>query len=172
MRETPVPHVVEQAVLAAPALPPAGREEPNAPWRNMAGVGGELSMFNPIPFQPSFDTSSITQMYAGLPFPSGCLDSEEEYGSSFALDFSRLRDPESMLQFLYVCDEMLSESSDGYDFGGGGYDLTRKCFHIDLEIPEEGDHLGMPREGDQPPPHNPDKAQTLLGSHVAHLVQL
>jgi uncharacterized protein YhaN len=30
----------------------------------------------------------------------------------------------------------------------------------------------MPQEGDQPPPHNPDGAQTPLGSHEAHLRQL
>jgi hypothetical protein len=54
-------------------------------------------------------------MYARLSFPSWCLDSEEEDGPSFPLDFSGLRDPESMLQFLYVCDEMLSESSEGYN---------------------------------------------------------
>jgi hypothetical protein len=138
----------------------------------MAGVGGEPSVFNPIPFQPSFNTSSVTRMYDGLPFPSRCLDSEEEDGPSFALDYSRLRDPESMLQFLYVCNEMLSERSEGYNSGGEGYDPTREFFHIDSEIPEEGDHLGMPREDDQPPPHNPDGAQTPPGSHVAHLEQL
>ena len=54
-------------------------------------------MFNPIPFQPCFDTSSITRMYARLLFPSGCLDTEEEDDPSFALDFSGLRDPESIL---------------------------------------------------------------------------
>jgi hypothetical protein len=97
MWETPVPHVVERAVSATPALPPTGREEPNAPWRDMARVRGELSVFNPIPFQPSLNTSSVTRMYNGLPFPSGCLDFEKEDGPSFALDFSRLRDPESML---------------------------------------------------------------------------
>jgi hypothetical protein len=58
----------------------------------MAGDGGEPSVFNPIPFQPSFDTSSVTWMYAGLPFPSGSLDSEEEDSLGFALDFSGLRD--------------------------------------------------------------------------------
>jgi hypothetical protein len=73
-----------------------GQEEPVAPWRDMTGDGGEPSMFNPIPFEPSFDTSAITRMYARLPFPSGSLDSEEEDGLSFALDFSGLRDPESM----------------------------------------------------------------------------
>ena len=37
-------------------------------------------MFSPIPFQPSFDTSAFTNMYADFPFPSRCLDSEEEDG--------------------------------------------------------------------------------------------
>jgi hypothetical protein len=60
MWETLVPHVVERVVSATPALPSAGREEPDALWRDMAGVGGEPSVFNPIPFQPSFDTSSVT----------------------------------------------------------------------------------------------------------------
>jgi hypothetical protein len=129
-----------------------GQEEPVVPWQDMIRVGGEPSVFNPIPFQPSFDTSSITRLYVGLPFPSGYLDSEEEDGLSFSLDFSGLWDPESMLQFLYACDKILSESSEGYNNGGEGYDPTRECLHIDSEIPDEGDHLGMPQEGDQPPP--------------------
>jgi hypothetical protein len=88
--ETPVPHAVERVVPAAPVLPPVGREESVAPWRDVTRVGGESSVFNPIPFQPSFDTSSATRMYIRLPFPSGCLDSKEEDGPSFALDFSGL----------------------------------------------------------------------------------
>jgi hypothetical protein len=47
-------------------------------------------MFNLIPFRPSFDTTSVTRLYASLPFPSGCLDSKEEDGPSFGLDFSGL----------------------------------------------------------------------------------
>jgi hypothetical protein len=134
-------------------------------------------MFNPIPFEPSFDTSFVTRMYAGLPFPSGCLDSKEEDGLSFDLDFSGLRDPKSMLQFLYVCDEMLSKSSEGYSSSGEGYDLTRECLHIDSEIPEEVYHLSMPQEDDWPPPCDrevgePGRAQTPPGSHVAPLKQL
>jgi hypothetical protein len=170
--ETPVPHGVEQTVSATRALPPTGREEPDTHWRDMEGAREEPSVFNPIPLQPSFDTSSVTWMYVGLPFPSGCLDSEEENDPSFALDFSRLWDPKYMLQFLYACDEMLSESSKGYNSGGEGYDPTREYFHVDPEIPEEGDHLGMLREGDQPPPRNPDEAQTPQRSHKAHLEQL
>jgi hypothetical protein len=129
----------------------------------------EPSVFNPIPFQPCFDTGYDTKMYAGLPFPSRCLDSEEEDGPSFALDFSGLRDPESMLKFLYACDEMLSKNSEGYSSSGEGYDLTRECFHVDLGLPEDGDHLGMPPEDDQPRPHNLDRAQTPPGRCEAHL---
>jgi hypothetical protein len=88
--ETPVPHFVERVVPAAPVLPLADQEEPVAPWRDLVRVGGEPPVFNPIPFEPSFDTSSVTRMYAGFPFPSGCLDSEEEDGPSFALDVTPL----------------------------------------------------------------------------------
>jgi hypothetical protein len=45
------------------------------------------------------------------------------------------------------------------------------------EIPKEGDHLGMPWEGDWPPPRVQEAvelggSQTPPGSHVAHLEQL
>jgi hypothetical protein len=70
--EAPVPYTIEQAVLATSVLPPAGQEELVVPWQDMTRVEGESSMFNPIPFQPSFDTNSITRMYAGCwgPFSS------------------------------------------------------------------------------------------------------
>jgi hypothetical protein len=74
---SPLPHDIEQGASAAPALRLMGQEEPDAPWRDMGGDRGEPSMFNLIPFQPRFDTGYNAQMYVGLPFPSGCLDSEE-----------------------------------------------------------------------------------------------
>jgi hypothetical protein len=82
-----------------------------------------------------------------------------------------------MLQFMYASDEILFESSEGYKTSGKGYDLAQGCLHIDSEIPNEGDHLGMPREGDQPPPCvqeavEPGGTQAPPGSHVAHLEQL
>jgi hypothetical protein len=70
---------------------------------------------NSIPFQPSFNTSSLSGLYTGLPFPSGCLDSEEEDGLIIGLDFFELCYPESMLQFLFACHELLSDSSDDYN---------------------------------------------------------
>jgi hypothetical protein len=129
---------------------------------------GEPSMFNPIPFQPSFDAISLTSLYAGLPFPLGCLDSDEEDGLGIGLDFSRLRDPESMLQFLFTCDELLSDGSDGHNTDEGGYDPTRMCFHVYHEEHDGGNQLSMPRENDVPPPHvgearEPGEARTLQG---------
>jgi hypothetical protein len=40
------------------------------------------------------------------------------------------------------------ESLEGYNTNREGYDPTRECLHIDPEIPNEENHLGMPREGD------------------------
>jgi hypothetical protein len=66
--------------------------------RETWGDGGEPSIFNPIPFQPNFNTSYDAHMYGELSFPFECLDSKEEDGLGFALDFFGLRDPKSMLQ--------------------------------------------------------------------------
>jgi hypothetical protein len=87
-------------------------------------------VFNPIPFQPSFETSAFANMYVDLPFPSGCIDSEEEDGPSPDLDFSRLRGPKAMLQFLFACDELLFDGSNDYNTNEEGYISTRECFHV------------------------------------------
>jgi hypothetical protein len=71
-------------------------------------------MFNTIPFQASFDTSAFTSMYADLPFPSGCLNSEEEDSLGPGLDFPGLDDLEAMLQFLFACDDLVSDGSNDY----------------------------------------------------------
>eukprot|EP00267_Zea_mays_P054428 XP_020407667.1 40S ribosomal protein S4 [Zea mays] len=76
--EVPAPHAIEGAIPATPDLPLVGQEEQVIPWQDMTRAGGEPSMLHRIPFQPSFDTISITRLYGGLPFPSGCLDSKEE----------------------------------------------------------------------------------------------
>lgn len=93
------------------------------------------------------------------------------------MDFSGLRDTESMLQFLYTCNELLSDGSEGYSTDEGSYDQARECFHADQRSPGEGKQLGMPWEDDEPPPRirearEPGGAQTPPGSHVAHLEQL
>jgi hypothetical protein len=175
--EVPTLHAIGWDEPATPDLSPAGWEEPVTPWQNMSRAGGELSVFNPIPFQPSFDTSSLASFYVGLPFPSGCLNSKQEDGPSIGLDFSGLHDPESMLKFLFACDELLSGSLNGYNTEEGGYDPTRECFHAGHEEHDGGNQLGMPRENDVPPPPageagEPGGVQTPLESHMVHLEQL
>jgi hypothetical protein len=63
-------------------------------------------------------------MYVDLPFRSECLDSEEEDGLGPGLDFSRLRDPEAMLQFLFACDGLLFDGSNDYNSDEECYDPT------------------------------------------------
>lgn len=67
---------------------------------------------------------------------------------------------------------MLFESSEVCSTGGEGYDPTKECLHIDSKIPDGGNHLDMPREGDQPLSLEPDRVQTPPESHMAHLEQL
>jgi hypothetical protein len=150
------PHTLRRVTQSLSSPPPAiwealasSRLEMLAPLVARA----EPSMFSPIPFQPSFDTSAFTNMYADFPFPSRCLDSEEEDGLGRGLDFSRLCDPEAMLQFLFACDELLSDGLDGYNIDEEGYDPTRESFHVGHEEHAKGDQLDMPREGNTPPPH-------------------
>jgi hypothetical protein len=59
----------------------------------------------------------------------------------FCWDFSRLGNPSAMRDFMTACDYCLSDCSDG---------PSRECFHVDLGGPSEGNHLGMPENGDLP----------------------
>jgi hypothetical protein len=68
---------------ASPTPPPTDQEVQAPPFAR-----GEPSVFNPIPFQASFDINTCTSMYADLHFPSRYLDSEEEDGLGPGLDFS------------------------------------------------------------------------------------
>jgi hypothetical protein len=70
--------------------------------------------------------------------------SEEEDDSDFSWDFSGLRDPSAMRDFISACDHCLSGcSDDGHSLDDEGYDPTHECFHIDQED-HDGDNLGMP----------------------------
>jgi hypothetical protein len=60
-----------------------------------------------------------------------------------------------MRDFMTACDYCLSDCSDG-SRGLDNEDRgpSRECFHVDLGGPGEGNHLGMPENGD-PPRHVP-----------------
>jgi hypothetical protein len=82
--------------------------------------------------------------------PSG---SEEDDEPDFCWDFSGLGNPSAMRDFMTACDYCLSDCSDGSrSLGDKDCGPSRECFHVDLGGPDEGNHLGMPENGDLPRP--------------------
>jgi hypothetical protein len=80
--------------------------------------------------------------------PSG---SEEDDEPDFSWDFSGPGNPSAMWDFMTACDYCLSDCSDGSrSLGDEDCGPSRECFHIDLGGPDEGNHLGMPENGDLP----------------------
>jgi hypothetical protein len=58
-----------------------------------------------------------------------------------------------MWDFMTACDYCLSDCSIGSrSFGDEDCGPSRECFHVDLGGPGEGNHLGMPEDGDPPRP--------------------
>jgi hypothetical protein len=77
--------------------------------------------------------------------------SEEDDEPSFCWDFSGLSNPSAMRDFMTACDYCLSNCSDGSrSLGDEDCGPSRECFHVDLGGPSEGNHLGMPEDGDLP----------------------
>jgi hypothetical protein len=71
----------------------------------------------------------------------------------FCWDFSRLGNPSAMRDFMTACDYCLSDCSDGSrSLGDEDCGPSRECFHVDLGGPGEGNHLGIPENGDPPRP--------------------
>jgi hypothetical protein len=82
--------------------------------------------------------------------PSG---SEEDDEPDFCWDFSGLGNPSAMRDFMTACDYCLSDCSDGSrSLGDEDCGPSRECFHVDLGGPGEGNHHGMPENGDPPRP--------------------
>jgi hypothetical protein len=58
-----------------------------------------------------------------------------------------------MRDFMTACDYCLSDCSNGsHNLGDEDCGPSRECFHIDLGGLDEGNHLGMPEDGDPPRP--------------------
>jgi hypothetical protein len=72
------------------------------------------------------------------------MGSEEEDNPNVSWDFSGLRDPSFMRDFMSACDHCLSGcSDDGHSLDDEGCDPTRECYHIDQEDHDGENHLGM-----------------------------
>jgi hypothetical protein len=82
--------------------------------------------------------------------PSG---SEEDDDPSICWDFSGFGNPSAMRDFMTACDHCLSDCSDGSrSLDDKDCGPSRECFHVELGDPSEGNHLGMPEDGDLPRP--------------------
>jgi hypothetical protein len=132
------------------------------------------SVFHPVPFKFSFDPpsdlasmSAFARAYPNLPgyhmwstwdrlttvSTYGPVGSEEEDDSDFGWDFSGLRDPSAVRDFISACDYCLSScSDDGHSLDDEGYDPSRECFHIDQGDHGRDNHLGMPEDDNAPVP--------------------
>jgi hypothetical protein len=132
------------------------------------------SVFHPVPFRFSFDppsdptsVSAFIKAYPNLlgyhmwsswdrlmaVSTYGPPGSEEEDDPDSGWDFSGLRDPSAMRDFMTACDYCLSScSDDGHSLDDEGYGPSRECFHVDLGGHDEGNHLGMPEDDDPPGP--------------------
>jgi hypothetical protein len=124
------------------------------------------SVFHLVPFRFSFDppsdpasVSAFVKAYPDLPgyhmwstwdrltvvSTFGPTGSEEEDEPDVSWDFSRLRDPDVMRDFMSACDHCLSScSDDGHSLDDEGCDPTRECYHIDQEDHDGENHLSMP----------------------------
>jgi hypothetical protein len=155
-----VPKITVQSVPGATSSPSVDQEVP--------------SVFHPVPFRFSFDpprdpalVDAFIKAYPNLPGyhmrstwdrmtavstygpPGSGEDDEPDYG----WDFSGLGNPSAMRDFLTACDYCLSNCSDSsHSLGDEDCGPSRECFHVDLGGLDEGNHLGMPEDGDPPRP--------------------
>jgi hypothetical protein len=128
------------------------------------------SVFHPVPFRFSFDPPSdlasvdaFIKAYPNLPgyhmwstwdrlttvSTYGPLGSEEDDEPDSCWDFSELGNPSAMRDFMAACDYCLSNcSDDGHSLDDKDCGPSRECFHVDLGGLDEGNHLGMPEDGD------------------------
>jgi hypothetical protein len=155
-----VPEVTVQSVPNATSPPSIDQEVP--------------SVFHRVPFRFSFDppsdpalVSAFVKAYPNLPgyhmwsswdrlmavSTYGPPGSEEEDDPDFSCDFSGLRDPSAMRDFMTACDYCLSGcSDDGHSLDDGGCGPSCECFHVYLGDRDEGNHLGMQEDDDPPGP--------------------
>jgi hypothetical protein len=155
-----VPEITVQSVPDATSSPSVDQEVP--------------SVFHPVPFRFSFDSpsdpASVDAFIKAYPNLSGyhmwstwdrltavstygppC--SEEDDEPDYGWDFSGLGNPSAMRDFMAAYDYCLSDcSDDGHSLDDEDCGPSRECFHVDLGGLDEGNHLGMPEDGDPPRP--------------------
>jgi hypothetical protein len=155
-----VPETTVQSVPNATSSPPVDQEVP--------------SVSHPMPFKfscdPPSDPASVDVFIKACPNPPGYhmrspwdrltavstygpLGFEEDDEPDSGWDFSGLDNPSAMRDFMTACDYCLSDCSDSsHSLDDEDCGPSRECFHVDLGGLDEGNHLGMPEDGDPPRP--------------------
>jgi hypothetical protein len=119
------------------------------PPSDPASLGAFLKAYPNLPgyhMRSTWDRLTAVSTYE----PPG---SEEDDEPDYGWDFSGLGNPSVMRDFMTACDYCLSDCSDGsHSLGDEDYGPSRECSHVDLGGLDEGNHLGMPEDGDPPRP--------------------
>jgi hypothetical protein len=149
-----------QSVPNATSSPPVNQEVPSVsrsmPFRfscNPPSDPASMDAFikaypNPLGYhmRSTWDRLTTVSTY-------GPLGSEEDDEPDSGWDFSGLGDPSAMRDFMTACDYCLSDCSDSsHSLSDEDCGPSRECFHVDLGGLNEGNHLGMPEDGDPPMP--------------------
>ena len=155
-----VPEITVQYVPYATSSPPVDQEVPYVshpmPFRfscdppsDPASVDAFIKAYPNLPgyhMWSTWDRLTVISTYG----PPG---SEEDDEPDSGWDFSGLDNPSAMRDFTIACDYCLSDCSDSsHSLGDEDCGPSRECFHVDLGGPGEGNHLGMPENGDPPRP--------------------
>jgi hypothetical protein len=155
-----VPETTVQSVPDATSSPLVDQEVP--------------SVSHPMPFRfscdPPSDPASVDAFIKARPNPLGYhmrstwdrltavstygpLGSEEDDEPNSGWDFFGLDNPSAMRDFMTACDYCLSDCFDSsHSLGDEDCGPSHECLHVDLGGPNEGNHLGMPEDGDPPRP--------------------
>jgi hypothetical protein len=153
-----VPEITVQSVPDATSSPSVDQKVP--------------PISHPVPFRFSFDPPSdpasvdaFVKAYPNLPgyhmrstwdrltavSTYGPPGSEEDDEPDSGWDFPGLGNPRAMRDFMIACDYFLSDcSDDGHSLYDKDCGPSRECFHVDLGGLDEGNHLGMPENGNPP----------------------
>jgi hypothetical protein len=157
---TLVPETTVQSVPDVTSSPPVDKKVPTDSHLAPFGFGldppsNSASVDIPVEASPNplgyrvrspWDRLTVDSTYG----PSG---SEEDGEPDLCWDFSGLGNPSVVRDFMTACDYCLSDCSDGSrSLGDEDSGPSRECFHVDLGGPGEGNHLGMPENGDPPRP--------------------
>jgi hypothetical protein len=153
-----VPQTTVQSVPDATSSPPVDQEVPSVSHPMPFGFSCDppsdpalvLAFIKTCPNPPGYHMRSLWDRLMAVS-TYGPLGSEEDDEPDSGWDFSGLGDPSAMWDFMTACDYCLSDCFDSsHSLGDEDCGPSRECFHVGLGGLDEGNHLGMPEDGDPP----------------------